>query len=60
LQQDTYFSNPDYVHDTAGKAKLDAIKQQVTDKQQIVDRLKGRLAELQPSSAAPAATPPKS
>jgi uncharacterized coiled-coil protein SlyX len=60
LQQDTYFSNPDYVHDTAGKAKIDAIKQQVTDKQQIVDRLKGRLAELQPSSAAPAATPPQS
>ena len=53
LQQDTYFSNPDYVHDTAGKAKLDAMKQQITDKQQELDRLKARLAELQPA-------PPKS
>jgi hypothetical protein len=57
LQQDTYFSNPDYVHDTAGKAKLDAIKQLITDKQQELDRLKARLADLQP--ATPAATPPK-
>jgi hypothetical protein len=44
LQQDSYFSNPDYVHDTAGKAKLDAIKQQITDKQMELDRLKARLA----------------
>jgi hypothetical protein len=57
LQQDTYFSNPDYVHDTAGKAKLDALKQLITDKQQELDRLKARLAELQPVT--PAATPPK-
>jgi hypothetical protein len=57
LQQDTYFSNPDYVHDTAGKAKLDAMKQQIIDKQQDLDRLKARLAELQP--ATPAATSPK-
>jgi len=57
LQQDTYFSNPDYVHDTAGKAKLDAIKQQITDRRQELDRLKARLAELQP--ATPAATSPK-
>ncbi len=59
LQQDTYFSNPDYVHDTAGKAKLDSIKQQITDKQQELDRLKARLAELQPATATPAATSPK-
>ena len=59
LQQDTYFSNPDYVRDTAGKAKLDGIKQQITDKQQELDRLKARLAELQPASATPPAAPPK-
>ena len=59
LQQDTYFSNPDYVHDTAGKAKLDAMKQQITDKQQELDRLKARLAELQPAPSIPAATSPK-
>ena len=59
LQQDTYFSNPDYVHDTAGKAKLDAMKQQITDKQQELDRLKARLAELQPQGDSTTA-PPKS
>ncbi len=59
LQQDTYFSNPDYVHDTAGKAKLDAMKQQITDKQQELDRLKARLAELQPQGNSTTA-PPKS
>jgi chromosome segregation ATPase len=59
LQQDTYFSNTDYIHDTAGKAKLDALKQQISDKQQELDRLKARLAELQPSLSGPASTPPK-
>ena len=59
LQQDTYFSNPDYVHDTAGKAKLDALKQQITNKQQELDRLKARLAELQPQGDSTTA-PPKS
>jgi flagellar motility protein MotE (MotC chaperone) len=47
LQQDTYFSNPDYVHDTAGKAKLAALQQQINDKQQDIDRLKTRLAALE-------------
>jgi hypothetical protein len=59
LDQDTYFSNPDYVHDTAGKAKLDAIKQQIADRQQVLDRLKARLAELQPQGDSTTA-PPKS
>jgi len=59
LQQDTYFSNPDYVHDTDGKAKLDGLKQQIADKHQELDRLKARLAELQPASATPPAAPPK-
>ena len=62
LQQDTYFSNPDYVHDTAGKAKLDALQQQINDQQQEIDRMKMRLAameELQKKKHAvkPAATP---
>jgi hypothetical protein len=73
LQRDTYYSNPDYVHDTAGKAKLDDIKQRVADKQGELDSLKDRLAELggtmdTPAAApgapaagsAPAATPPQS
>ena len=47
LDQDSYFSNPDYVHDTAGKAKLDSEKQQINDKQQEIERLKTRLAALE-------------
>jgi len=47
LDQDSYFSNPDYVHDTAGKAKLDGEKQQINDKQQEIERLKTRLAALE-------------
>ena len=60
LEQDTYLSKADYAHDTTGKAIVDTLKQQVTDKQQEVTRLKAHLAELQPASATPAATPPKS
>ena len=47
LQQDTFYSNPDYEHDTAGKAKLAALQQQINDKQQEIERLKARLAVLE-------------
>jgi hypothetical protein len=47
LDQDSYFSNPDYAHDPAGKAKLDGEKQQINDKQQEIERLKTRLAALE-------------
>jgi len=47
LDQDSYYSKPDYMSDKAGKAKLDAEQQQIGDKQQEVDRLKAHLAELQ-------------
>jgi hypothetical protein len=64
LDQDTYLSNADHEHDLAGKAKLDALQQQLNDKQQDVDRLKTRLAALQelhhtppPPPAKPAAPP---
>jgi cell division protein FtsB len=59
LQQDTYYSNPDFSHDTAGKAKLDAMKQQVSDKQEELDKLKARLADLGGTLDNPPATPPK-
>ena len=58
LDQDTFYSNTDYAHDTAGKAKLDEQKQQASVKQQEVDRLVARLLELQPQEPA-AAPPPK-
>jgi len=47
LDQDTFYSNPDYEHDTAGKAKLAALQQRINDKQQAIDRMKLRLAALE-------------
>ena len=47
LQRDTYYSNPDYAHDTDGKAKLDALQQQISGTQQKVEELKTRIAALQ-------------
>jgi hypothetical protein len=63
LQQDTFYSNPDYEHDTSGKAKLAGIQQQINDKQQEIERLKARLAKLEAAqkkkgaSVKPAAAP---
>ena len=48
LEQDNYYSKPDYANDTAGKAKLDVLVQEITDKQQDLDKLKERLAQLLP------------
>jgi uncharacterized coiled-coil protein SlyX len=66
LARDNLYSKPDYANDTAGKAKLDALMQQLTDKQQDVDALKARLATLleqlakeQPASTENPATPPQ-
>jgi len=47
LDQDSYLSNPDYSRDAAGKSRLQDEKQQIADKQQEVDRLKVKLAELE-------------
>jgi hypothetical protein len=51
LERDNYYSKSDYGRDTAGKSKLDALQQQLTDKQQDVDALKTRLATLLEQSA---------
>jgi hypothetical protein len=47
LDQDSYFSNPDYSHDAAGKTRLQDEKQQIDDKQQEIERLKAKLAALE-------------
>jgi hypothetical protein len=47
LDQDSYYSKPDYTSDKDGKVKLDAEQQQINDKQQELDRAKAHLAELQ-------------
>jgi hypothetical protein len=43
LDQDNFYLNPDYVHDTAGKAKLAEVQRQLTEKQDLVDHIKLRL-----------------
>ena len=64
LAQDTVYSNPDYQHDTAGKAKLAELQQAIGDKQGLVEELKARLTALQetlsqqPAGTAPAEAPP--
>jgi hypothetical protein len=66
LDQDSFLSNPDHVHDVAGKAKLDDEKQDISNRQQEVERLKVRLAALEelksqrkaaPTQAAPPPQP---
>ena len=47
LDQDAYYSTPNYGSDTAGKQKLDDEKQLISDKQGEVGRLKAKLADLQ-------------
>ena len=59
LENDKFYSNTDYVHDTAGKAKLDELLEQATVKQQVLDRLKVHLAELLPPQDSSATAPPK-
>lgn len=58
LEQDSYLSNPDHEHDSAGKFKVDQLQQQIADKQQEIDRLKTRLAAAQELHKTPA-TPAK-
>lgn len=47
LDQDAYYSQPNYGSDTAGKQKLDDERQQITSKQEEIARLKSKLADLQ-------------
>jgi len=59
LDQEAFYSSPDYANNTSGKAKLDALKQQISDKQQELDRLKAELAALPAAQESPSTTPPK-
>lgn len=47
LDQDSYYSNPDYSHDIAGKTKLEDEKQQMDSKQQEIEGLKSKLVALE-------------
>ena len=46
LDQNTYYSNPDYRLDTAGKDKIDAEKRELERLEAEKAELKARLAEL--------------
>jgi len=46
LDSDSFYSNPDYAHNTNGKAKLNDEKQSISDKQISVEDLKRKLTEL--------------
>src|SRR5882762_7305718 len=59
LDQDSFYSSPEYAKNTSGKEKLDGMKQQISNKQQELDQLKARLAAL-PAPQEGAATTPKS
>jgi hypothetical protein len=64
LQQDTFLSNVDHVHDNAGKAKLAGMQQDIDARQQDIDKMKVRLAALEelkhirPSTTKPSPTQP--
>src|SRR5229473_2533037 len=57
LDQDSFYSSPDYAKNTSGKEKLDAMKQQISNKQQELDQLKTKLAALPAPQEVPATTP---
>ena len=60
LDQDAYYSKPNYGGDTAGKQKLDDQQQQINSKRDEVERLKAKIADLQKSAgdSSPASSQP--
>jgi len=60
LDQETFYSSPDYARNTAGKQKLDGLKQQISDKQQEIEQLKAKLAALPAPKESSTSEPPKS
>jgi hypothetical protein len=46
LDQDTYYSKPNYTTDHNGKSKLDAEQAEINDQQAVVDDLKAKLEQL--------------
>jgi hypothetical protein len=48
LDRNAYYSKPNYVEDSAGKAKLDGEQQQMDELQSEIDQLKQELTEQQP------------
>lgn len=56
LDSDNFYSQPDYAHDTAGKAKLDELQKQIGDQEVAVDNVKQELERLMTAAGTPANT----
>ena len=52
LDRETYYSQPDYIRNTAGKAQLDAEEQQIRQLQAEIEALRNQLLALNPPSSA--------
>jgi hypothetical protein len=59
LDQDTYFSKPNYTTDHDGKSKLDAEQAEINDQQAVVDDLKAKLEQLKAEHGVVDAAPEK-
>jgi len=59
LDQDAYYSKPDYGSDTAGKQKLDDEQQQISNKRQEVEQWKAKVADLQKQAGESSSSPPQ-
>jgi hypothetical protein len=59
LDQDTYFSKPNYTTDHDGKAKLDAEQAEISGQQAVVDDLKAKLERLKAEHGVVDAEPAK-
>jgi hypothetical protein len=59
LQQDTFYSNPDYAHDNAGKDKLDTMKSDLQQKQDALADLQAKLTALGAAEDSTPADQPK-
>jgi hypothetical protein len=57
LQEDSFYSNPSYARDAAGKAKLETLVQQTKDKKQALDALKAKLDSLLQAQSNPSTAP---
>jgi len=56
LDQDAYYSKPNYGSDAAGKQKLDDEQQQISGKRDEVERLKAKVADLQKAAGEPSSS----
>ncbi len=59
LAQDTYYSNPDHEHDTAGRDKLNSMQADLTQAQSALADLQAKLAAAEPPADEKPAEPAK-